>query len=554
MLAELSIRNFAIIKSVTIPFNEGMTVLTGETGAGKSIMIDAMNLLLGSRSSVDFIRHGEEKAEIEGLFFLESIDKIKQKLYLLGIDLDDSQLVIKREIYRTGRSICRINGHLVTLSNLKEIGAFLVDIHGQHDHQELMQQAHHLEMLDNFGDESFNQLKENYQSIFFDYAKLHKQLMARKNNQERFEQRLEELKTAIFEIENANLEVGEEERLKKRRLQLQNQQTIIQHLIASLNILQSEEYAPSDLLGQVNNEITRLSEFDSDYLSINDKIAELSDAIFELSGFLESKLDSFDYEGDSLDEVEERLILIGQLERKYGIDISSVLDYYQKISEEYESMLAVEAADDSLMSRERELKQQLVESGKQLNQARQKIAAHLEQAIELQFRELYLEKAQFKVVFSAGKYSSQGNETVAFFISMNPGEGFKPLTKTASGGELSRIMLALKAIFTSHSKTAIVFDEVDTGVSGRVAQAIAQKIHRISEKSQVLCISHLPQVAATADYQYFIEKTSDGKTTETQINVLKFDERVEEISRMIAGESITALTIEHAKEMLNMNH
>lgn len=550
MLLELSINNFAIIKSITVKFQAGMTVLTGETGAGKSIIIDAMNLLLGSRASSDYIRRGEDKAEIEGLFAISLTSKLAKQLYLLGIELDEAQLIVKREIYRTGRSICRINGHLVTLTNLKDIGSALVDIHGQHEHQELMQQAHHIELLDQFGNQDFKSLKANYQTIFYDYAKLHKQMVERQNNQVKFNQRLHELKASMDEIGAANLEIGEEEQLRKKRLQLQNQQTIVHHLLESLNILQNEEFSPNDLLGQISSKLTQLSDFDPDYPKLVDQIAILSDGLSEITNQLENKLDQFDYQDESLDEMEERLSLIERLERRYGETIPEVLDYFQVISEEYDEMQAIELADTGLQSKAKGLKKELVRQGDALNTARRKIASDLEQAIEQQFKELYLEKAKFQVTFSKAKYSVNGNERVEFFISMNPGEGFKPLAKTASGGELSRIMLALKAIFTNETQTAIVFDEVDTGVSGRVAQSIANKIHKISKHSQVLCISHLPQVAAIADFQYFIEKVSDGQTTETRVKVLSFEERVNEVARMLAGETVTELTIEHAKELL----
>lgn len=554
MLLELTIKNFAIIKSITVPFEAGMTVLTGETGAGKSIIIDAMNLLLGSRASSDFIRHGEDKAEIEGLFSLSLTSKLTNQLYLLGIELDEPQLIVKREIYRAGRSICRINGHLVTLTNLKEIGSALVDIHGQHEHQELMQQAHHIELLDQFGNQDFRRLKLDYQSIFHEYAKLHKQMVERQENQVRFNQRLNELKTSLDEISAANLEIDEEAQLRKKRLQLQNQQTIVQHLLGALNILQNEEFSPNDLLGQISSELSQLADFDQDYSQLIDQLAVLSDSLSKIGNQLESKLDQFDYQDESLDEIEERLSLIDRLERRYGETVPKILDYYQVISEEYDEMQAVEMADSGLQAKAKALKLQLVHHGDTLNAARRKIATNLEREIEHQFKELYLEQAKFKVAFSKAKYSVNGNERVEFFISMNPGEGFKPLTKTASGGELSRIMLALKAIFTNETQTAIVFDEVDTGVSGRVAQGIANKIHKISEHSQVLCISHLPQVAAIADFQYFIEKLSDGQTTETRVKVLSFEERVNEVARMLAGETVTDLTIEHAKELLRTKH
>ncbi|MDR1567365.1 MAG: DNA repair protein RecN [Streptococcaceae bacterium] len=551
MLLELSIHNFAIIKTIAVHFNQGMTVLTGETGAGKSIIIDAMNLLLGARASADFIRHEEDKATIEGLFALENPKQIKNQLYMLGIDLDENQLLIKREIYRTGRSVCRINGHLVTLGNLKAVGAFLVDIHGQNEHQELMHKRNHLNMLDRFGNIHFKEKLADYQKTFNEYAKLHKVLLERRNNQAKFSARMQELKEQIAEVEASNLEIGEEELLKEKQLQLQNHQTISQHLINALNILQSEEYSPNDLLGRVSGELNALADFDQDYGKLSDKIFELTDEISELSARLENKLDVFEYQEVSLDDIEERLSLIERLERKYGFDVAEVLDYFEKISTEYEAMQMIENEDCDLIQQERDLKGQLVAKSTALNEARTKIARELKAAIEQEFKALYLEKAEFMVQFTAAKYSKYGNQAVEFFISMNPGEGFKPLNKTASGGELSRIMLALKAIFITNAKTAIVFDEVDTGVSGRVAQAIAEKIHKISEHSQVLCISHLPQVAAIADYQYFIEKKSSAGVTETQVDILDKEARIVEIARMLAGEVITPLTLEHAKEMLH---
>lgn len=556
MLLELSIKDFAIIEKLDASFRQGMTVLTGETGAGKSIIIDAVGLLAGGRGSVDFVRTGADKAVLQGVFDIAEIANTKTVLEELGIE-PTNDLVITRELLKTGRSVCRVNGTIVNLNSLKKIGQTLIDIHGQNEHQELMDSDKHLRLLEQFDYVAVADTKQRYQAAFKAYTKLNRRLNQSLKNEHEWNQRVDMLQFQVDEIKAANLIEGEDEELEKRRDQLVNFQSISDALAASFQVLESEEgVSATDQIGNVMQEMQGIADYDEEYEQIADEVQNAYYSLEDVTNRVRSAIDSMEWNPAELDEVEQRLETIRQLKKKYGNSITEILKYLSRIENELAEMTgAGQNLDDLAVEVEKRL-QETKQLGTQLTNLRQKMALKLEQAVRDQLAGLYMEKTQFKVQFNSKKVPElDGLDNVEFLIQPNPGEDLKPLAKIASGGELSRIMLALKTIFArNEGVTSIIFDEVDTGVSGRVAQAIADKIHEISNHSQVLCISHLPQVAARADYQLHVAKKVVKGRTMTNLTALDDEGRVNEIAKMLAGVDLTELSLEHARELLQMEH
>ncbi|MGT2847212.1 DNA repair protein RecN [Streptococcus massiliensis] len=550
MLLEISIKNFAIIEEISLHFEQGMTVLTGETGAGKSIIIDAMNMMLGSRATFDVIRHGAKKAEIEGLFSIEPSPALEAIFAEQGLDVTD-ELIIRREILQNGRSVSRINGQMVNLSVLRAVGQHLVDIHGQHDQEELMRAQLHIAMLDEFGDEDFANLKAAYQATFERYRTLRKEVLTQQKNQLENKARIEMLEYQMAEIEAADLKTGEDLALQQEREKLFNHKQIADTLTNAYAMLNNEEFSSLANVRSAMNDLDAISDYDPQYKDLSTNLSEGYYVLEDVSKRLEDILDGLDFDGNRLMQLGSRLDLLNSITRKYGGQVDDVLTYYEQISREYNLLTGNHLSSEDLEKELKEREQELVALAQELSQARHSLAQTLEAEIKQELQDLYMEKANFQVKFSKGKFNREGNEQVEFYISTNPGEEFKPLVKVASGGELSRLMLAIKSAFSrKEGKTSIVFDEVDTGVSGRVAQAIAQKIHKIGANGQVLAISHLPQVIAIADYQFFIEKISDEHSTVSTVRLLNFEERVTEVAKMLAGENVTEAALTQARELL----
>lgn len=550
MLLEISIKNFAIIEEISLTFENGMTVLTGETGAGKSIIIDAMNLMLGARASLDVIRHGANKAEIEGLFSVGENAALTQILEENGIEVTE-ELIIRREILQNGRSIGRINGQMVNLTTLRAVGQYLVDIHGQHDQEELMKPNMHIRMLDEFGDSQFASVKKHYQDLFEHYRRLRKRVLTKQKNEQEHKARIEMLEFQIAEIEAAALKSGEDQALNQKRDKLLNHKHIADTLTNAYVMLDDEEFSSLSNIRSAMNDLMTLEEFDADYKDMSSNVSEAYYILEEVTKQLSDVIDELDFDAGSLQQIEARLEVIHSITRKYGGSVDDVLDYYENITKEYNLLTGNDESSDDMEKDLKRLEKELIVAAGNLSQERHQLAKNLEAEIKQELADLYMEKADFQVQFSKGKFNRDGNEAIEFYISTNPGEGFKPLVKVASGGEISRLMLAIKSAFSrKEDKTSIVFDEVDTGVSGRVAQAIAQKIYKIGSHGQVLAISHLPQVIAIADYQFFIEKRSDENTTVSTVRLLSEEERVEEIAKMLAGSDITEMAREQARELL----
>jgi DNA repair protein RecN (Recombination protein N) len=568
LLAELSIRNFAIIEKLTVSFQKGLTVLTGETGAGKSIIIDAIGLLVGGRGSAEFVRFGMDKAEIEGLFLLDDDEHpCYEKTRELGIEVSEGNFVLRRDILKNGKSVCRVNGKLVTLGILREIGQTLLDIHGQHEHQLLMDQEHHIHLLDQFGEERILPAVEEYQNLFKTYQQLHHQLKNLTENEQQLVHRLDLLQFQLQEITSAELEPGEDERLFEEKMKISNFEKIYQSVNTAYHALHGDQKG-LDWIALAMNQLESISNIDSAYKELFDTLSSSFYQLEDVTYSLRDQLDGLEYDPNRLNIIESRLNEINQLKRKYGQNVEEILKYAAKIEDEIDEIVNRDSHINNVKKELENITKDIVLEAETISEFRKSCAISLEKAILQELKELFMEKANFKIHFSKKlgnhgdpelngeniKLHKSGFDVVEFYISPNPGEPLKPLTKIASGGELSRIMLALKSIFSKHQGvTSIIFDEVDTGVSGRVAQAIAEKIHRVSVESQVLCISHLPQVAAMADQHLFIEKeTTHNDRTKTSIKKLNNNEQVKEVARMISGVEITELTIQHAKELLSL--
>ena len=554
MLQELSIKDFAIIDEIQISFQPKMTVLTGETGAGKSIIIDALGLLAGGRGSTEFIRKGEKKAVIQGLFTLPREANTYNILEEYGIDSEDGQIILQRDLYRGGRNICRINGMMVNLATLRKIGETLIDIHGQNEHQELMKPENHIDLLDEY-DKKTSELRNQYQVVYQNYRKLKLSMEKKEADEKAWAQRLDMLNFQVKEIEEAGLKINEEDELVEEKNKLDNFQAIHDALELSYQILSGEKIDVVGNLGNAMNELSDVSDLSENLQEINTKISDAFYSLEDAARDISDELDSMEWNGERLNEIEERLELIHQLKRKYGDTIEDILHYHIRIVKELREM---ENAEQNSEKQERQLSEALEkvkELAIKLSKQREKSAKKLEKMIHEQLSALYMDKAVFEVKFlNNSKLYSKGIDKVEFYIQTNPGEEMGPLAKIASGGELSRIMLALKTIFSQKmGVTSIIFDEVDTGVSGRVAQAIAEKISQISNNSQVLCITHLPQVAAIADNHYYISKSVNDGRTETSLKELDEKQKIREIARMLSGSEITELTLKHAEELIKMS-
>lgn len=545
--------------------------MTGETGAGKSIIIDAVELLTGGRGSVEFVRYGSSKAEIEGLFTIEDLQHpIFKKGSQLGIDVEneDGMIILSRTITSSGKSICRVNGKLVTLAILRELGKSLIDIHSQHETQSLMDSERHIELLDLYNRGGFLPVLDEYNELYSKLESLKKRYTSFSENEKEMAQRLDLLKFQLNEIQAAELNPSEDEQLVEERNKLINFERIFQGLQDAYQALYGEQKA-LDWLSMALNGLETAGEHDEDVKSKKEEFSNHYYLIEEMTYEIRNQLDQLEFDPERLNMIESRLNEIQKLKKKYGQSVSEIVDYAVDIEEEIDQ---IENRDSHLSRLKKEIKELAHDTyleAEQLHGLRKEAATQLTEAILQELKDLYLEKASFAVDIQKRQakeadvvdldipvhLNAHGFDMVKFLITTNPGEPLKEIGKVASGGELSRIMLALKKIFSKHQGvTSVIFDEVDTGVSGRVAQAIAEKIHGISAGSQVLCITHLPQVASMADTHLLIEKRVDNDRTSTELTELSHDMKVEEIGRMITGTEMTETTKQHAKELLSLAH
>ena len=556
MLQTLSIKQFAIIDELDINFSDGLTVMSGETGSGKSIIIDAIVQLIGMRASSDYVRHGEKKAIIEGIFDIdESKDAIKI-LESLAIDVDEDFLLVKREIFSSGKSICRINNQTVTLQDLRKVMQELLDIHGQHETQSLLKQKYHLQLLDDYADNQYSDLLNQYQLSYKQYKNKRKELEELESADQALLQRLDLMKFQLEELTEASLKEGEVDQLESDIKRIQNSEKLNLALNNAHQVLTDENAIP-DRLYELSNYLQTINDI------VPEKFVRLKEDIDQFYYILEDakheiydEMANTEFDEQVLNEYESRMNLLNNLKRKYGKDITELIGYQSKLANEIDKIENYEQSTSQLREEIKTLYNEVIDIGKKLSQERRRVARELRDHIVSEIQNLQMKDANLEISFKPlDEPTIEGIEFVEFLISPNRGEPLKSLNKIASGGELSRIMLALKSIFVkSRGQTAILFDEVDSGVSGQAAQKMAEKMRDIAQYIQVICISHLPQVASMSDHHLLISKASNADRTTTQVKELKDENKIDEIARMISGASVTELTRENAKEMIKQNH
>lgn len=554
MLRELSIRNFAIIDDLTVNFEDGLTVLTGETGAGKSIIIDAVQMIAGGRGSTEFIRHGAKKAELGGLFHIPTDNHpIYEKLEEAGIEIEEGTIILRRDLNDSGKSVCRVNGKLVPLTVLREIGGSLIDIHGQHENQELMDEKQHIHLLDQFAYEELASIKEEYQQAYASYRTLKRELAAISIDEQLTAQKIDLYQFQMNELDEVNIQPGEEDTLVDERKRLNNFHKIFERTNTAYDAIFGDSKG-LDWIGNAMSALEDAATLDGQFKEMSETVTSSFYALQDVAYQVKDALDEMEFNPERLNEVEQRLGIIQSMKRKYGATVEDILAYRVKIEKELVTLVNRDEAIQKNEQKLAEIEDTLYHLAAEMTKIRKEAAGRLADAIMEQLRVLYMEKAKFIVNFNVLEiFDANGIDDIVFYISTNIGEPPKSLPKIASGGELSRIMIALKTIFSaSNGVTAIIFDEVDTGVSGRVAQAIAEKIAAISVHSQVLCISHLPQVAAMADQHYLIKKEVEHDRTVTSLKSIMEQQRIEELSRMMSGTEITDLTLQHASELLQL--
>jgi DNA repair protein RecN (Recombination protein N) len=555
MLQELSIRQFAIIEEVHLHFTEGFHVFTGETGAGKSILIDALALIVGGRASTDFVRYGTDKAEIEAVFDISMRQELHLLLQAWGMEDPGDLLIIRREITTNGKNTCRINGRMIPLSMLNQIGKKLLDMSGQHEYQSLFHHEVHMEWLDQFGGTDVLTVRNDYEQIYKQVQHLKKEWTDRHQQQEERVKRIDWLKFQQEEIQSAGLVVDEDEELAQERNRFLYMEKRIQGSSEAYNLLCREQGG----LDQIRQVLVRLKEITAvdDTVVPMQKIAQSAYYQWEEIGReLANYRDAIDSDPYRLSEIEERLHLIHQLKRKYGNTIADILAFGEKVTAELEQMSYDQEKSEELEKQWHQLHQHLVSKACQLTLLRKKTAKQLEKRIEQILADLHMENTRFQVSFTEeGNLSHRGQEDVSFQIAPNPGEPLRSLAKIASGGEASRILFALKVIFTNMEQIhTMVFDEVDAGVSGRTAQAIAEKMAVLSRDHQIFCITHLPQVACMADQHFYICKEMDPSQniTRAKVRLLTPSERILELARLLGGVEVTQKTCAHAEEMIRL--
>jgi len=532
MISHIDIKDFAIIKDLSLDLNEGLNIITGETGAGKSIIIEAISMALGSRADTDYIRHGADKALISML-----------------IDVNNEQYVIKREIM-ANKSVCRVNGELVTLAELSTLCKKLVDIHGQYDHQSLLNPDNHINILDLYGGEKLLKVKEEVAQCYEKYASSSTKLMGLRKRLADSARQKDFLKFEVDEINAAEVKLGEDEELAERIKLMENSESIYESLSNAHTFLFQEGGSVSSL-GNAMNALQSVKGFSDDLNSLLERVSNAYYEIDDLNSQLRSLKDSVSFSKAELDDAIERQDLLNNLKKKYGGSLEKVLAYVDEASQ---NLSSIENADEEMANLEKEIavnKKAYDDAAAKLSKIRKETADTISKSINKELDELNFKDAIFGVKIDATTPKENGVDLVEFLISANKGEDLKPLAKVASGGELSRIMLALKRIIGDiDGIPTMIFDEIDTGISGATAGVVGDKLKAISDKHQVICITHLPQIASKGDHHYRIQKTSDEISTQTTVVPLSKEERIEELARLLSGTTITDTARMQAKELL----
>ena len=549
MLSLLHIENIAVIESADISFDQGFNVLTGETGAGKSIVIDAISAILGERAYRDMIRTGTTKASVRAVF-----TDVPELSWFADNGVEyDPETVIQREVHLDGKNVCRVNGTLVSVTILRKLGIQLINIHGQHDSASLFDEANHLSFLDAFADNEA--LRADYLEKYEAVAKLRREIDRMTMDESEKLRRMETLRYQIKEIEKAELEAGEDEELEARRKILQNAEKLSDGMETAVECLNGgdDSDGASGLLAQAEYALARLAKFSDTYAALHEKIADLMYQVQDAAEEVRDARDDLSYSADELEQIESRLDKIHRLRRKYGTTCAEILEYLEKAKKELDE---IEFADDHLEKLKKKLKKAektAWEAAFTLRENRKETAVSMSGRILSELAQLDMPRVQFSCEFTELDLTANGADAVAFYMSANAGEALKPMSKVASGGELARIMLAMKNVLAEKDQVnTLIFDEVDTGVSGRAAQKVAEKLRTVAKHKQVLCVTHLPQLAALAHTHLLIAKGEREGRTYTTVTPLDIEGRKKELARIIGGTNITETTLKSAEEMLRL--
>lgn len=551
MLAELGIRNFAIIDELNIEFQEGFNVLTGETGAGKSIIIDAVNLILGSRANKETVKNNAEKAIIDARFEINQLDPVKNKVKEYGIDLDNT-LILTREIYANGKNNVRINGRIATINMLKELASYLIDIHGQQENHTLSEKVKHMELLDRYAGAEVQEKLQGVQAKYKEIKDLKESMNEFQINDEEKNRLIDIYKYQMEEIELAELIEGEEEELTKYYKKMAHQEDLKEAVEKAVYLLSNEELGVLSQLQKAVRELSHSEKYEPKVIPIKEALQNYQYCIKDMQRELDGLSESVFVDDEDFFRVEKRIEQINNLKRKYGKSIMEIIDYFNEIQSKYDKLVEYDKLKQHTLAEIEKKEAEMLILCSELHDIRQKHAKLFEVEMQTHLSELNFAKSDFYVVFNQKDYYTEmGADDIEFYICTNIGEEARPLIKVASGGEMSRIMLAFKTIIAEiDEKPTLIFDEIDTGISGRTAQVVAEKIMKVSRGHQVICISHLPQIAVMGDIHHSVTKEVSELSTRVVAKTLNEEERIDEISRLVGGVDLNENTRQYARELL----
>ena len=552
MLRELRLNNLAIIKNLDLEFNDKFIALTGETGAGKSIILNGISLLIGERSHTDMIRNGAQGLFAEGVFELN--ENQKKRLDELGFEIEDDELIITRYFDRNAKSKITVNGSRMTLSRLKELMVNIIDLVGQHEHQFLLNSDYHLHLLDRFLDDEGKMLSKKIRESVNKIKKLNLQIGNIEEEKSKIAEKKDILEFQLNEINSLELKENEDNELEEQYKILFNAGKISEKLEETSQFLKEGEFSILTALGRAKRNLEQLSGLSESYSELYDKIESVLYEVEEISYSVDNFVGDVEIDDKKLEKIVERIDNINKLKLKYGSTITEILEYRDKIEKDL-SLVNFESEElENLKKEKSELVGQYFQDSERLSEIREKIAENLQNTVDVQLDDLNMENAKFKVeITKTQEITIYGIDNAEFMIAANVGETFKPLAKIASGGEISRIMLALKTVFSAVDNISVlIFDEIDTGISGETVRRVAEKLRELSKNTQIICVTHSPQIAGKAQQQFFIKKEIENNFTETKVHELNTEERIREIARIISGDNITEASINHAKEIMGL--
>ena len=552
MLQNLHVKNLALIDEAEVEFAEGLNILSGETGAGKSIIIGSINLALGEKVPKELLRDNDDTAFVELVFYVDNPEVLKE-IRGLGIEVEDETIILNRKI-TSGRAIARINGEAVSASRLKEVAALLIDIHGQHEHQSLLHKKKHLEILDAYAKDALGDRIERLSRCYYEYRKLEEEWANASMDSEERSRELSFLQYEVDEIQQASLRVGEDEELEQLYRKFSNGKKLMDAVNMAYAAVGAEDGNASERIGRALRELSAVAQYDEKVAGLEEQLADIDNLLADVSHEMAAYLSDEEFDDETYFETEKRLDLINHLKSKYGTTIEAILTACQEKTDRINILNDYDEYLNQLSTKKNQKRQELDDLCEQVSKLRKKESVKLCTAIQESLKELNFLDVRFTMEFARTQdYTALGTDDVEFMISTNPGEPVKPLGKVASGGELSRIMLAIKTVMAESDDIAtLIFDEIDSGISGRTAQMVSEKMNLIAKNHQIICITHLPQIAAMADSHFLIEKSVEHQSTYSRIKRLKEEESIEELARMLGGVEITDTVMQSAREMKQM--